>query len=340
MNTSYPINYQDNYLSNYQEKCQMNYSSDYSSDYPSDYPEDYSMDYQMDYQMKYPPIYITDCQTGKQTEYIVGYSLICPSDNQNNYQSNNQNSYQTNYQNNCKQNCQMDYQPNNQKEDQIDYEETEQMDIQRSIPSKIDLYKLETPSESICLVHHKYIFSNRSLFHLYHTGGYQNTLSKSKYTIKDDEDRFKYFCEFNKKGNKHFITNLQGNCLLLFDMIKHSQSFKLNLYSNDFSSKKEVSIAFKHSSKSTKLSLKYFNPITEREELLNVLINNLNNVIEVYYGKKKEGGLLIGKAKTTDYNTNTYTVVISPNVDTIFLLFTIFISLQIKHARYRSLTPN
>jgi len=30
-------------------------------------------------------------------------------------------------------------------------------------------------------------------------------------------------------------------------------------------------------------------------------------------GKKKEGGLLIGKAKTTDYNTNTYTVVINLN---------------------------
>jgi len=123
-------------------------------------------------------------------------------------------------------------------------------------------------------------------------------------------------------------------------MVKRSRSFKLNLYSDDFSSKKEVSIAFKLSSKTTKLSVKYINSITQREELLDIRINNLNNVIEVHYGKKEEGGLLIGKAKSTDYNTNTYTIVISPNVDTIFLLFTIFISLQIKNARFKSLTPN
>jgi len=362
MNANYSFNYQDNYSPAFQEKSQKDYTSDYHS--PSNYPLDYSMDCQMDHSIIYPSIYITDCQTGKQTEYLVDIPMIYPSDyqfsSQEDYQSNYQeesfhDSYYGNYQEDCQNNVPMNMNnqsismddqinPMNDKiipiSEHINYEEAEHMDEQEKVPAKIDIFKLATPDESICFIHHKYIFLERSIFHLHQTGGYRSMFSKSKYAIKDSYGHLNYFCEFNKKGNKNFITNLQGQCLLLFDMINHSKSFKLNLSSENFSSKKEVSITLRPSFKATKFSVEYFNLIMEREELLDVHIKNLSNVIEVYYGKKKEGGMLITKAKSIDSNTHNYTVAISPNVDTLFLLFIIFVSLQIKHVRFKSIASN
>jgi len=204
-------------------------------------------------------------------------------------------------------------------------------------PLNIDIFNLTTPEDAITINNHQYIFMERTIYHM--TSIKRNFFLRSKYIIKDTEGKDKYLCEFNKVGN-NFITDMEGHCILLFDVKAHGRNFKLNLNSEDFIEKKEVDVTLRPSLKASKFSVNYFNPITDKEELLDVHFKLFNRTIQIYSGKKKEGGILICKAKMMNTTSPNYMVVIAPNVDIIFMIFSIFFLMQITSMKFTSVASN
>ncbi len=174
----------------------------------------------------------------------------------------------------------------------------------------------------ICIVDEKYVYPNQTKYSLKR----QKIFSfKNKFTVKDEcKNKYIYVCELNQFNQHSSIKNMEDNNIVRFDGSFSPGHKSIVLYSGNSNTGKNINIKH-HIGFSSSYTFEIYNKITNRSEEFEVFCSSFSSEIKVYYGKKKEGGILICKAEKVKLAIPIhFKAVIESNVDTIFALTIIF----------------
>jgi len=122
------------------------------------------------------------------------------------------------------------------------------------------------------------------------------------------------------KKKKSFIEDMNKKCLVKFDYSVGFFNSKLKLFINENNNAIEMSIKSKITLQHLKYYLEFFNNASDENELLEIYFSGFKRDINIYYGKEKEGGKLICKAKKSSLLYMDYLIEIAPGVDRVFIL--------------------
>jgi len=187
-------------------------------------------------------------------------------------------------------------------------------------------------NKKLCVISEEYVFPNQTIFSLER----QKVFAlNNKYTVKDEKNKDVYVCKLQQRG-QNSIKNMNGNNIIRFDssFVRH---FDLTLYSSNNNTGKNIQIKHHISLGNSRYTFEIFNKTTGKNEEFEVYRSSFCNM-DIYLGKKKEGGMLICKTERTRVMPNCYKVVIEPNIDTIFTLTIIFYFLKLFQRRATTTT--
>ncbi|OUM62293.1 hypothetical protein PIROE2DRAFT_44435 [Piromyces sp. E2] len=183
-----------------------------------------------------------------------------------------------------------------------------------------DKKELSSPEKDVVAVDSKYVFDQPTELLLK-----EGLLSFSgdDFVIKDTSGKSYFKCtgKLMSIRDKKFITDMEGNPL--FCIANGILFFKsrLKIYSGKDTKEVLASITPVTSIKSRKHLITYYNPVTEKEETLDMKFDFFNHSCGIFYGKEKEGAPMICKiikkidAKRILTNKENYYIEIAPGVD-------------------------
>jgi uncharacterized protein YxjI len=183
-----------------------------------------------------------------------------------------------------------------------------------------DRKELTSPEKDVVAVDSKYVFEEPTELLLK-----EGLLSFSgdDFTIKDSSGNSYFKCEGKLLSirDKKFVTDMEGKPLFCIANKVLFLKGRLKIYEGNDTKKVLASIAPQTSIKSRKHIVTYYNPVTEKEETLDMKFDFFNHSCGIFYGKEKEGAPMICKiikkidAKRILTNKENYYIEIAPGVD-------------------------
>ncbi|ORX47370.1 hypothetical protein BCR36DRAFT_584876 [Piromyces finnis] len=178
---------------------------------------------------------------------------------------------------------------------------------------------------NICVIDNDYVSEEKTTYYYKATGKFL-----LEHTIEDVSNMPLYKYEYNVlKGKAKYLDPKTNNVLYKCKFKTHLTKPNELIISRMKNDKEVNSITCNFSSKFSlkefKYEIEFFNMATEKNELLEIECSAFYKNCSIYYGKKKENGILICQFSTLKnfYYKANFKIDVIPGVDSLFILMII-----------------
>ncbi|ORX84276.1 hypothetical protein BCR32DRAFT_326007 [Anaeromyces robustus] len=177
------------------------------------------------------------------------------------------------------------------------------------------------PHNEICVLDPKYVLKNDSIYYFKK----KKSLS-SKMMLEDADHKEIYKCTYNNYSAQGFLKDPNEDVSLFkFKNILHfmkPNELIISSIKNDKETKElTCNVKIKSSLKEFKYQIEFFNKASKKNEILDVYCSSDYKECGIYYGKRRENGILICRFDSSKFFTGIdFKIEIGPNIDTMFII--------------------